>query len=239
MLSDNKFTNSDILSTINYISATDCTKFNRKLIYNNENLENKSIGNWKPNSLLKGKNILIVGNGPSIMEHKDLLEKVIYQNNLFIISLNTQKHINENLINLRVISNELRFLTDRKKLNKVKQKIVLRYNLISENIKKNIKKNKLYDFGFNIKKDTFKFFDKCAVGPNSLAITYALAIANSGKSKRIYLAGIDGYEANDSKQIELQQTFESLGKKKNFTPYYSITNTKLNIPTISLHTLLD
>tara|TARA_B100000787_G_scaffold169962_1_gene163136 strand:+ start:13961 stop:14230 length:270 start_codon:yes stop_codon:yes gene_type:complete len=52
-------------------------------------------------------------------------------------------------------------------------------------------------------------------------------------------AGIDEYETNDYKQIELQQTFESLGKKKNFIPYYSITNTKLNIPTISLHTLLD
>lgn len=239
MLNDNRFTNDDILSTINYISTIDGTKFNRKLIYSNQNFKKKINGNWKASALLKNKNILIIGNGPSIMENKKLLEKVISQKKLFVIALNTQKNINDNLINLRVISNELRFLTDRKEINKVKQILVLPYKYLSKNLKKNIKIKKLYDFGFNIVKGIFEFHDKYAVGPNSLAISYALAIANSGKSKKIYLAGIDGYEKNDYRQVELQQTFESLNKNKNLIPYYSITTTKLNIPSISLHTLLD
>ena len=56
MLSDNKFTNSDILSTINYISSIDGTKFNRKLIYKDET---KNLGSWRPSSLLKDKNVII------------------------------------------------------------------------------------------------------------------------------------------------------------------------------------
>ena len=113
MLSDNKFTNSDILSTINYISTIDGTKFNRKLIYKDET---KNLGSWRPSSLLKNKNVIILGNGPSVIEQKKLLEKVISQNKLFVISLNTQKHVKENLIKLRVVSNELRFLTEKKNL---------------------------------------------------------------------------------------------------------------------------
>ncbi len=235
MLSDNKFTNSDILSTINYISSIDGTKFNRKLIYKDET---KNLGSWRPSSILKDKNVIILGNGPSVIEQKKLIEKVISQSKLFVISLNTQKHIKENLIKLRVISNELRFLTERKKLNTLKQRLVIPYNILSEKIKKNITKNRIYNFGFSIKNGLFKFSDKYAVGPNSLAISYALAIANSGRSNKIFLAGIDGYDENDPRHIELQKTFEILNKNKSSIPYFALTNTKLNIPTVSLHTLL-
>ena len=163
---------------------------------------------------------------------------MISQSKLFVISLNTQKHIKENLIKLRVISNELRFLTERKKLNTLKQRLVIPYNILSEKIKKNITKNRIYNFGFSVKDGLFKFSDKYAVGPNSLAISYALAIANSGRSNKIFLAGIDGYDENDPRHIELQKTFEILNKSKSSIPYFALTNTKLNIPTVSLHTLL-
>ena len=162
---------------------------------------------------------------------------MISQSKLFVISLNTQKHIKENLIKLRVISNELRFLTERKKLNTLKQRLVIPYNILSEKIKKYYK-NRIYNFGFSVKDGLFKFSDKYAVGPNSLAISYALAIANSGRSNKIFLAGVDGYDENDPRHIELQKTFEILNKNKSSIPYFALTNTKLNIPTVSLHTLL-
>ena len=88
---------------------------------------------------------------------KKLLEKVISQNKLFVISLNTQKHVKENLIKLRVVSNELRFLTERKKLNTLKQKLVIPYNILSEKIKKILQKIEYMILAFPLKMDYLDF----------------------------------------------------------------------------------
>ena len=66
---------------------------------------------------------------------------------------------------------------------------------------------KKLDFGVEIRSNTFKFKNSSAVIPNSLAISYALAISNSGKAKKIFLAGFDGYDANDPKEEKWMNCF--------------------------------
>ena len=71
------------------------------------------------------------------------------------------------------------------------------------------------DFGINVRHNTFKFLKSSATIPNSLAISYALAIANSGKAKK-YIAGFDGWETDDPKRLEMDELFalyNSLKKK--------------------------
>ena len=97
---------------------------------------------------------------------------------------------------------------------------------------KNIKK---LDFGVEIKHNSFKFLKSSAIIPNSLAITYALAIANSGKAKRIFLAGFDGYDADDSRRREMDQLFilyQSLSKKIDLV---SLTPTKYKVQSRSVY----
>ena len=49
--------------------------------------------------------------------------------------------------------------------------------------------------------------DTCTI-PNSLVISYALAIACSGKAKTIFLAGFDGYEPGDQRNVEMESMIE-------------------------------
>ena len=98
------------------------------------------------------------------------------------------------------------------------------------------KVNKL-DFGVEVKNNTFRFMKSSAIIPNTLAISYALGIANSGKAKRIYIAGFDGYEAEDPKRREMDELFslyQSLKKKSELT---SITPTKYKVKSTSVYAL--
>ena len=56
----------------------------------------------------------------------------------------------------------------------------------------------IYDFGITINSnEQIIVNDKYCSTPKPLAISYALSVAISGKARRIYLAGFDGFEKSD------------------------------------------
>ena len=120
-------------------------------------------------------------------------------------------------------------MTDHQSFKYLPQKLVLPYQRLSNSIKKKFQKVKKLDFGVEIKNNTFKFKKSSAIIPNSLAISYALAIANSGKAKRVYLAGFDGYDINNPKRLEMDQLFLLYNSLKSKCEILSITPTEYKI----------
>ena len=238
MLEDVRFKEEDILSTINNLRSLKATNFKKELLsLNNKFYDGKTKGEWSPYSKIKGKDVLILGNGPSIEENKNILENYIINKKLFVIGLNTQKNINEKLLNLRVACNELRFLTDIKKFKGLKTKIALPLDRLSGDIKKLLNAKNILNFGLEVQHDQFNFFKKYAILPNSLAISYALAIASSGKAKKILLAGFDGYPSDDPRRIEMDHTFELFQKYAKKTKLISITSTRYKLKSLSIYAL--
>ena len=94
---------------------------------------------------------------------------------------------------------------------------------------------KKLDFGVEIRSNTFKFKNSSAVIPNSLAISYALAISNSGKAKKIFLAGFDGYDANDPKRREMDELFLLYQSLKRKAEIISVTPTKYKVKSRSIY----
>ena len=94
----------------------------------------------------------------------------------------------------------------------------------------------VFDFGINIKSDTFEVGKTSAVIPNSLVISYALALAASGNATQIYLAGFDGFGPGDNRTHEMQRIFSLFNSaiKTNIT---SITSTEYDIPSKSVYGL--
>ena len=84
---------------------------------------------------------------------------------------------------------------------KINKPIISPLNQLNKIIKKSINKKSILNFGLEIKKDTFEFGVKKCVIPNSLALSYALAVSNSGKANKIFLAGFDGYKNDSPKKI--------------------------------------
>src|SRR5690606_1026444 len=56
---------------------------------------------------------------------------------------------------------------------------------------------KLLDFGLGVEPGVFEFRDTSCLIPSSYVLAYALAVAASGKARRILMAGFDGYLAGD------------------------------------------
>ena len=236
MLEAKTFSCAEILTVIDNLKTTGGKKFSKDLIDTyKQNYLGKSKGNYIPTKNLKNKDVISIGSGPGVRDHKLALENFIKKFKPFVIALNTQNTINSKLINLRAVCNTLRLLTDHKSFKYLPQKLVLPYQRLSKSIKDKFRNVKKLDFGVEIKNNTFKFKKSSAIIPNTLAISYALAISNSGKAKKIYIAGFDGYNAEDPKRREMDELLILYQSLKRKSELISITPTKYKVKSVSVY----
>ena len=236
MLNDLKLEPTEMLSAIDNLKEGEGKNFNRNLIeVGNKIYKGKTKGTWKPLNLIKGKNVLIIGSGPSSFKHSKAIENFIKKNKPFVIALNTEKTIEEKLINLRVSCHTLRVMSDMSLFKKIHQPLVLPLDRLPANQKKEFKKLKVFNYGLEVKAGKFSFGSMSAIAPNSLTIVYALSIANSGKSKKIYVSGLDGYPIDDPRRHEMDETLKLYLSIKNRSDLISITPTRYKIKSSSLY----
>jgi len=106
--------------------------------------------------------------------------------------------------------------------------------MLPEAVKTNLAKKVILDFGVIINNQGFSFNKNYCESPSSLVIAYTLAIANSGKAKKIILAGFDGYNADDPRSQEMDQLLKTYKEKSNSISLTSITPTCYNISVKSI-----
>ncbi len=236
MQNDLKLNSEEILTAIENLKKRNGRVFNKSLIETGDDLYNKkSSGTWGPYKVIRGKDVLIIGSGPGSIKHSKALENFIEKKKPFVIALNTQKSINEKLINLRACCYTLRVMSYTTELKKLSQPLVLPFDSLPSHQKKKFKKIKVYNYGLEIKKDKFKFMKNSAITPNSLTICYALSIANSGKAKRIYTSGLDGYKIGDRRGIEMEETLKIYNGLKKKSELIAITPTRYKINSTSIY----
>ena len=183
--------------------------------------------------------MLIIGAGPSTARHRKVIESYVRKYNPFVIALNTQKSINEDLINARAACHPVRILADCNEYLNLAQPLIAPASMLSENIKQKLPQEKIFDFDIRINAESFKFNSNNCVVPSLLVLSYALAIATSGKAKKILLAGFDGYGADDPRRKEVDNIFNLYRKAKGSVDFLSITETQYEIPVKSIYGLHD
>ncbi|MDC3104664.1 hypothetical protein OA383_02950 [Candidatus Pelagibacter bacterium] len=234
ILSDSRYKKEDHSNLINLLGKSDARKFNPyKLINTAYFLKIKPRGYWKPSSLIKNKDILILGPGKNLIKSKVKIEKFIEKRDLFVIGLNIFKSIREELIKLRVSCHPFRLISDGPNYNKFKKKLVIPYSMLRDNLKKNIRlKNSFYDYGLSVANNkTIKIKNDHCILPFPLAVAYALSIAIAGKANSIMLAGFDGYKASDSDKDNTEEVFKII--KNRFIKKKITSLTKTNYKHLS------
>lgn len=236
MLADKRFTIPKILSVIDNLKTEGGRKFSKELLNTyRENYSENARGTYNPTKDINNKDVLILGAGPSIEEHRVALENFVINTEPFVIALNTENSLKSKLINVRAACHTLRLLTDQNSYKNLTQKLIIPFQRLSQLTKKKLIKVRKLDFGVEVKANHFKFFKKSSIIPNSLAISYALAIANSGKARKIYLAGFDGYTSDDPRRLEMDQTLSLYQSLKKKVEIISITPTKYKIKSSSVY----
>lgn len=232
ILSDSRYKKKDYQNILNNLKQTDSRKYNPfKLITPKNIYIGKPKGKWDPYKDISGKNVLIIGAGSSALRNKFKIEKFIKKNDLYVICLNTNKSINEKLVNLRTACHPFRIISDINNYH-FKTNLAMPLSMLPKEIFNKIlnKNGQIKDYGIStILNNKIIVKKNYCVLPNSLAVSYSLSIAIAGKSKKIFLAGFDGYDEDDSKNDETDLILKVIKKTYKKLKILSITKTKYNL----------
>jgi 4-hydroxy 2-oxovalerate aldolase len=238
MLSDSRYSDEDILSVIDHLKKNGGKKFSLDILETARHFySGVANGNWTPATDIGGKEVLILGTGPGIIDHKVAVEAYIERQNPYVIGLNAEQSIEPALINIRAACHPVRLLADCHEHLKFNEPLVTPASMLPPDLKEELGQKKLLDYGISIESEVFEFFDNRCVIPSSLVINYALAIAASGKAKKILLAGFDGYGADDPRRKEIDNIFKLYSSAQQSIPFVSITPTRYEIPIQSIYGL--
>ena len=239
MLGDSRFSENDIFSVIDSLSINRNNSFNERLLEDIRSSQDVSLtGDWKPETIFKDRDVLILGSGPKLDSYIESIEHLIRNKKILVLALNSSKSINENLIDYRIASHPLRILADIKNYSELPQPIITPKEALDEKSLKILSKNKILNFGLKVQSGLFQFAETSCIIPNSLVLSYALAMVTSGKCKNIMLAGFDGYSFQDPRKKEIDDLFSIYIANAQSVNIYSITETLHDIPQRSIFGLI-
>lgn len=236
MLVDSRYNEEDILAVIEHLRVEGGKKFNAHTLDAARHFyKGNPRGNWHPANILDGREVLILGSGPGVADHRIALERYIRKAQPYVIALNTQSMLSAELIDVRIACHPVRLLADCVEHTRLPQPLITPASMLPEDVIESLKGKELLDYGLGVQNDTFVFADNYCTLPTSLVIAYALAVANSGRSRRILLAGFDGYSADDPRYTEMQTLLTSYISVEKHVKLCSVTPTRYNLPTQSVY----
>ncbi len=238
MLADSRYNAEEVLVVLEHLKLEGARKFSIGALEIARNFySGKPSGNWAPVDTIEGREVLILGSGPEIHSHLKAIESYINRYNPYVIALNTQQSIDETLIDIRSACHPVRLLADHQEHHKLPQPLVAPLKMLPQDVQLELQNKKIFDFGISIQAGVFEFHDMHCTLPAPLVIAYALAVATSGRSQRILLAGFDGYSADDPRRSEIDSIFSLYSKSDNSAPILSVTPTRYEIPEVSIYAL--
>ena len=239
MLQDSRYSDEDILAVIEHLKIEGGKKFSLGALEAARHFySGEPRGTWSPKEVIQGREVLIIGTGPGVAKYRAAIEAFIVQYQPYVIALNTQKNIREELINARAACHPVRLLADCHEHIKLQQPLITPESMLPEDVKEALSRKKVLDFGIEISNDGFKFHEQYAKLPTSLVIAYVLAIATSGKAKRVLMVGFDGYGADDPRHKEMDNLIKLYQVQESAVELQSLTPTRYEINTKSLFGML-
>ena len=192
MSGDQRYTTEQILSAINFLKTTE-SSFNSfenmiRVISGNSGNEH---GDWCAKNWARGKDVLIVGSGPSTKLYKDEIIKYIQRKSPVVLSLNLNEFFPEELVTAYVACHETRILIESDRYSGLTKPIILPFGNLPDELRKLLSNVSILDYGLRIKEDAFEILDNGCVLDSSLAINYAMSVATASGASQILLTGID------------------------------------------------
>lgn len=238
MLSDNRFTEEDILAVINHLKIEGGKSFSlNTLDVARHFYTGEPLGHWQPKTHFKDQEVLLLGTGPGVAKHRDAIEAYITTHKPIVLALNTQSAISQELINLRIACHPIRLLADCDAHMQLPQPLITPASMLPNDVLESLNGKELLDFGLKVETDRFNIYGTYCIIPSSLVMVYALAVLSSGQAKRVLLAGFDGYAAGDPRNDETLKLFEQYQSSDSPLPLMSITPTQYRLPVCSIYSL--
>ena len=238
MMADTRYNEEDIIAVIEHLGKGGGKKYSKNILGEARNFfTEKPQGNWSPVKLFEGKEVILIGSGPGASVHKKAIELFIKDSKPLVMALNAQSVIDNDLIDVRIACHPVRLMTDCESLNKLSQPLITPASILPSNVLGFLSSIELLDYGMGIQNTNHIYNETHCILSNPLVISYALAVASSGKAKRLLLAGFDGYSTDDPRRLENDIIFEKHQNVASAVPVIAVTPTLYNIESTSIYAL--
>lgn len=224
MLTDARYGEEDILAVIEHLRGNGGKSYHVKALDDARNFyRGPAQGHWAPQEVLANREVLILGAGAGVAEHRSALESYVRKNRPVVIALNTQGGIDEELIDLRAACHPVRLMADcEHHVTSLRQPLIVPLSMLPEDMRVALQDKTVLDFGIFLA-EGFEFAKTHCVSPSLLVMAYALAVAGSGRAERVLLAGFDGYAAGDPRNREAEDVLRLLQQAPDSPEVVSIT----------------
>jgi len=236
MSADQRYTSEQIFSAINFLKTADSSFYsNKSMIRAISGNSGNEHGDWSAKNWARGKDVLIVGSGPSTKLYKDEIIGYVKRKNPVVLCLNINEFFPEELVTAYVACHETRLLIESDRYSSLNKPIILPFGNLPEELRKLLSNISILDYGLRIKEGAFEISDNGCVLDSSLAINYAMSVASASGASQILLTGIDGYEKSDPRQLEMIAALERYKELDKSIPIYAITPTTYPIEDKSIY----
>jgi len=238
MLGDSRYSEEDILAAIDHLKVEGGKKFSLNTLDATRHFySGEPRGSWTPKELFAGKNVLLLGTGPGVAEHRVALEDYIKTHKPVVVALNTQCGVAQSLIDVRVACHPIRLLADCEAHTQLPQPLITPASMLPADVLSALNGKTLLDYGLSVKTNTFEFGEKTSTLPTSLVICYALAVITAGGASKIMMAGFDGYGADDPRNSEMNKLLQFYAANSAALELLSVTPTRYEIKSQSIYGL--
>ncbi|AMQ87973.1 aldolase catalytic domain-containing protein [Marinobacter sp. LQ44] len=238
MLNDSRYDEEDILAVIEHLRVEGGKRFSLNTLDAARHFyQGEPTGSWDPSSMIKGREVFLLGSGPGVLHHREAIESYIRRKNPLVVALNTQSGIAAELIDVRVACHPVRLLADCEAHTRLPQPLITPVSMLPEDVRESLASKQTLDFGLKVLPDSFEFGQYCCSVPNSLVVAYALAVVTSGKAERVLMSGFDGYGADDPRSQEMQSLLSQYQACPEAVPLVAVTPTRYTLPAQSIYAL--
>ena len=239
MLSDSRYDEADILAVIEYLRKEGGKKFSLDTLDASREFYNGApSGQWDPQTLFKGKDVLLLGTGPGVTQHSKAIEDFIRSESPVVLALNTQSAVCPSLIDVRIACHPTRLLADCSEHVALPQPLITPLSMLPGDIQEALVDKEVFDFGILIESGVFRFGEQYCTLPSSLVLGYALAVLASGQAKRVLMAGFDGYGEDDPRNKEMNLVIKQYNEAPGAVPLMAVTPTRYDIVQRSVYGMI-
>jgi len=241
LLEDRRYDNQQVLGALEYLADRDSTAYStdavHRAIYGNKI---DVVGKWDATGWLEGKEVLIVGAGPSVKKYEVGIVQYIDKKGPVVLFLNINRYLPYSVAKATIVSHETRALFDSQHYHNLNHPIIIPEGRLGTLIKDQLKGLEIWDYGLTLEENSF------IIGPNGcrlqwpLAAAFAFAVVTQAGASKISLVGFDGYSADDPRQEEMNDVlfkYTSLAESLSLTALtpttYRVDQSSIFSPIIS------
>jgi|TARA_B110000908_G_C10263879_1_gene461761 4-hydroxy 2-oxovalerate aldolase len=210
LLSDSHFGTDEVIGAINYLSQQE-----KKSSYSGDvyqaalsfSGENKPVsGSSMLCNLASEKEVLIIANGPGLHQYFEDVIAYIKNKKPIVIAINVIAELGS-YVDYYCLSHNNKFLSESDVYNTLAKPVILpkhRFNdselaLFSEDCQ-------LIDYGLEVQTGQFSVNNQSCIVPFDITVAYAFSVAEIMKANNVTLIGFNGYDSNDTRQLEMLET---------------------------------